>query len=106
MVKFTKLSILSYVLCSEFFVGGYFKHVVYYVIIEALVVLKMKIKKVYLSVFGRYHCKIKVKDDFLNIESYGFFDLKYIQQVLYYWEILSGIQITFEQVHENYSFFS
>ena len=52
MVKFTKLSILSYVLYSEFFVGGYFKHVVYYVIIEALVVLKRKIKKVYSQFLG------------------------------------------------------
>ena len=65
----------------EFFVGGYFKHVVYYVIIEALFVPKRKIKKVYLSVFGKLPCKIKFKDDFLHIEAYTFCDLKYIQQV-------------------------
>ncbi len=63
MVKFINLSILSYTLWSEFCVGGYFLHVVYYAIIESLVVPKMKIKKVYLSVFWRYRYKIKVKDD-------------------------------------------
>ena len=81
MVKFINLSILSYVLWSEFCVGRYFTHVVYYIIIEALFVSKRKIKKVYLSVFGRYHCKIKVKDDFLHIEAYAFFDIKYIYQI-------------------------
>jgi len=106
MVKFIKLSILSYVLWSEFCVGGYFTHVVYYIIIEALFVSKRKIKKVYLSVFGRYHCKIKVKDDFLHIEAYAFFDIKYIYQIWYYSEIFSGIQTTFEHGNEKYSFFS
>ena len=43
------LPILSYLLWFLFSVGGYFKHVVYYVIIEALVAPKRKIKKVYLS---------------------------------------------------------
>ena len=45
------LSILSYLLWFLFSVGGYFKHVVYYVIIEVFVVQKRKIKK---------DCKIKV----------------------------------------------
>ena len=80
----------------KFFVGGYFTHVVYYTIIEDLFVQKRKIKKVYLSVFGRYHCKIKVEDDFLHIEAYAFCNIKYIQQVLYYSKIFSGIQTTFE----------
>ena len=68
MVKFIKLPILSYVLWSEFCVGGYFTHVVCYVIIETLFVLKRKIKKVYLSVFGRYHFKIKVKTIFITLK--------------------------------------
>ena len=68
MVKFIKLSILSYVLWSEFWVDGYFTQVVCYVIIEALFVQKRKIKKVYLSVFGKYHCKIKVKTIFCTLK--------------------------------------
>ena len=80
-MKFIKLSILSYVPRSLFCEGEYCTHVVCYVIIEALFVPKRKIKKVYLSVFGKYYCKIKVKEDFLHIEAYAFCDLKYIQQV-------------------------
>ena len=68
MVKFIKLSILSYVLWAEFWVDGYFTQVVCYVIIEALFVPKRKIKKVYLSVFGKYHCKIKVKTIFCTLK--------------------------------------
>jgi len=59
MVKFLKLSILSYVLWSEFYIGGYFTLVVYYAIIEAFVVPKRQIKKVNLSASRRYRCKIK-----------------------------------------------
>ena len=54
---------------------------VYYAIIESLFVPKRQIKKVNLSVFGRYFCKIKVKDDFLHIEEVTFCVLQYIQQI-------------------------
>ena len=46
IVKFIKLSVVSYVLWSEFCLGGNFAHVIYYAIIEVLVVPKRKIKKV------------------------------------------------------------
>ena len=59
-------------LWSEFCLGGYFRHAVYYAIIEALILSKRQIKKVYLSVFGRYDCKIKVKDDALPFEATSF----------------------------------
>ena len=68
--------------------------------------IKEEDKKGVFSVFGRYHCKIKVKDDFLHIEAYAFFDIKYIYQIWYYSEIFSGIQTTFEHGNEKYSFFS
>ena len=104
MVKFTKLSILSYVLCSEFFVGGYFKRVVCCVVVEALVVLKRKVKEVCLSVFGRCRCEIKVGGGFLGVGSCGFFDLKCVQQVLCCSEVLSGVRIAFGRVRESCSF--
>ena len=69
MVKFIKLSILSYVIWSEFWVDGYFTQVVCYVIFEAPFVPKRKIKKVYLSVFGKYHFKIKVKTIFCILKT-------------------------------------
>ena len=59
MVKFIKLLILSYVLWSEFYIGGYFTLVVYNAIIETLFVPKRQIKKVNLSAFGRYRSKFK-----------------------------------------------
>ena len=80
-----------------------FEPVVYYAIIESLFVSQKQIKKVNLSVFGRYLCKIKVKDDVLHIESATFCVFQYIQQIWYYSEILSGIHTTFKQVHERYS---
>ena len=57
-------------LWSEFCLGGYFRHAVCYVIIEALILSKRQIKKVYLS------------------------------QVLYFSKIISGIQTYFEQVND------
>jgi len=97
------LSILSYLLWFLFSVGGYFKHVVYYVIIEALVAPKRKIKKVYLSFSGDTIAKSRSMDVVLFIEAYAFCDLQYIKQVWYYSEILSSVRATFEQVDETYS---
>ena len=91
MTIFIKLYILSYVLWSEFCVGGYFTHVVCYVIIEALFVPKRKIKKVYLSVLCEIPLQNQGQGDFLHIEAYSFCDLKYIHQVWYYSEIFSGV---------------
>ena len=62
-------------LWSEFCLGGYFRHAVYYAIIEALILSRSKIKKVYLSVLGRHGCKIKVKDDTLTFEAASFLRL-------------------------------
>ena len=56
-----------------------------------------------LSVFWRYLCKIKVKENVLHIETETFCVFQYIQQIWYYSEILSGIHTTFKQVLERYS---
>ena len=71
--------------------------------IEAHIVPKRQIKKVYLSVFGRYRYKIKFKDDILHIEAATFCVIQYIQKILNYSEILSGINTYFEQVYERHS---
>ena len=80
-----------------------FAPAVYYAISESLFVPKRQIKKVNLSVFWRYLCKIKVKENVLHIETETFCVFQYIQQIWFYSEILSGIHTTFKQVHERYS---
>ena len=52
------------------------------------------------SCLGRY---LKVKDDLLHIEAATFCVIQYIQKILYYSEILSGINTYFEQVYERHS---
>ena len=68
-------------LVRVFCVGGYFTQAVYYAVVEALVVPERQIKKVYLTVFGRYRYKFRVKDDVLHIEAAAFCDLQYIKQI-------------------------
>ena len=55
IVKFIKLSLLLYMLWSEFCLGGNFEHVFYYAIIEALAVPKRKIKKSVTRSFREIH---------------------------------------------------
>jgi hypothetical protein len=101
--KFIKQSTLLYLLWSDILRRCIFYACCLLCFIEAHIVPKRQIKKVYLSVFGRYRYKIKFKDDILHIEAATFCVLQYIQKILYYSEILSGINTYFEQVYERHS---
>ena len=75
IVKFIKLSLLSYVLWSEFCLGGNFAHVIYYAIIETLVVPKRKIKRCNSQFSGDTLTTSSSMDDVLHIEAAAFCDL-------------------------------